>query len=69
MGLEALKEAIDGQVGSEPAPCTDPESLIELERLAARLDAHLSAAAGAFDASGVWAGDGARSAPAWIATP
>jgi hypothetical protein len=68
MGLETLKEAIDGLVGSEPSAYADPESFIELERLAARLDAHLSAAAGAFDASGVWADDGARSAPAWIAT-
>ncbi len=68
MGLEALKEAIDGLVGSDAAACADPEAFIELERLAARLDAHLSAAAGAFDASGIWADDGARSAPAWIAT-
>jgi hypothetical protein len=68
MGLQALREAIDGLVGDDPASLGDPESLVELLRQRARLEAVVSAAAAAFDASGIWAGDGAKSAPAWIAT-
>ncbi|HVB92342.1 MAG TPA: DUF222 domain-containing protein [Acidimicrobiales bacterium] len=68
MGLEALRGAIDGLAEDDPATWADPESLVELQRQLARLDAYVSAASAAFDTSGAWADDGARSAPAWLAT-
>ncbi len=68
MGVGALTEAIDALVGADPATLGDPESIVELHRQLARLDAVVTAATAAFDASGNWAPDGARNASAWLAT-
>ncbi len=49
--------------------CTDGElvdRLLQAQRMRARLDAAVVAITGVFDARLVWAGDGARSTPAWV---
>jgi hypothetical protein len=68
MEVGALKEAIDALVDADPASIADLESIEELHRQLARLDAVVTAATGAFEASGEWALDGARNASAWLAT-
>jgi len=68
MGVGALTEAIDALVGTDPAALGDPETIVELHRQLARLDAVVTAVTAAFDVSGAWAPDGARNAPAWLAT-
>ncbi|CAN5616842.1 hypothetical protein BH24ACT4_BH24ACT4_05670 [soil metagenome] len=57
---------LDDDLGS----CTDGElveRLLAAQRMRARLDAAVVAVTGQFDARTVWAGDGARNAPGWIA--
>jgi Domain of unknown function (DUF222)/HNH endonuclease len=68
MAVGALREAIDALVDADPASIADRASIEELHRQLARLDAVVTAATGAFDASGDWALDGARNASAWLAT-
>jgi hypothetical protein len=65
--LEALTEAIDAAAATEPALVADAESVLELHRQLARLDAVLTRAVAAFDAGGEWQTGGARSAAAWLA--
>src|SRR3954452_21161469 len=58
VAVDALAaDAIDGPLGSD---------LRELQRLRARLDAEISRRVAAFDKSGEWAVDRARSAAAWL---
>ena len=68
MELEALSSSIDRLVGSGPAAWADGESMELLQRELARLEAFVTTAAAAFDASGAWAPDGAQTAAAWLAT-
>ena len=68
MPLQMLVEAIDALVDCDAAKFADPESLLELHRQLSRLDAVVTAADAAFDASGTWALDGAYNAGAWLAT-
>src|SRR5665213_779727 len=68
MELEALAEAIDRLVTTDPARCADGESIVALEQLSSRLDAFRAEAMAAFDASCDWANDGAKSSAAWLAT-
>ncbi len=68
MDLGSLAEAIDHLVGSDPSTCADAESMEILQRQLARLDSFVTTATAAFDASGAWAPDGARTASAWLAT-
>ena len=70
MELEALTEAIDDLIASaaDPSVYADAESIEYLHREMARLDAVTTQAVAAFDASGDWALDGAKSASAWVAT-
>ncbi len=49
------------------AALADGESVVELHRALARLEALATRSAAAFDASGEWEADGARSAAAWMA--
>ncbi len=66
MELDVIDEALDRLGGWDAAALADPELLVGLERVAARLEAVVARAAGAFDSSGNWAPDGAQTAPAWI---
>jgi hypothetical protein len=67
MELEALGEAIDRLVATDPSTCADRESIVRLEALAHRLDAFRTEVLASFDASGRWEDDGAKSAAAWLA--
>jgi hypothetical protein len=66
--LDVLTEAIDGLSGSDPSSCADAESIERLQRQLVRLDAFVTEATAAFDASGNWVPDGARNAASWLAT-
>jgi hypothetical protein len=66
--LEALGEALDALVSCDAADYCDSASIEVLHRLASRLEAFVTEAAAAFDASEEWAADGAKTASAWIAT-
>jgi len=68
MELDVLTEAIDRLVGTDPSGCAGAESVVELQRQLARLEAFATRAVAAFDTSGGWVPDGAYSASAWIAT-
>jgi hypothetical protein len=67
MELEALTEAIDQLVATDPATCADRESMVALEVLVHRLDAFQAEVMASFDASGEWEEDGAKSASLWLA--
>ena len=67
MSFGSLREAVDGLAEADPRTLADPESLEELHRQLTRLDAVLTAATAAFDASQEWAAEGARNAAAWLA--
>ncbi len=68
MDLGVLSETIDLLGESDPSTCADAESMEILQRQLARLDAFVTRAAAAFEASAEWAPDGARTAAAWLAT-
>ena len=68
MELKALADTIDRLAGSDPSAHADGDSIEILQRQLARLDAYVTAATAAFDASGGWVSDGARNAAAWLAT-
>ena len=59
--------ALDEAVGLDPAALAGAESIVELHRCLARLEAVTTRAAAAFEAGGQWQADGARSAAAWLA--
>ncbi|MBW3547256.1 MAG: HNH endonuclease [Actinobacteria bacterium] len=66
MVLDELRSAVDQVCGTEPAALCDGESIVELHRCLARLEAATTRATASFDARREWADDGARSAPAWL---
>jgi hypothetical protein len=66
MALGALIAGIDDVVGEDPAALGVPDTIVELERQLARLEAVVTRAAAAFDASQAWQDDGARTAAAWM---
>jgi len=68
MGIDLLAETIDDLAGSDPVAYADGESIEALHRELRRLEAFVTTATAAFDASGDWADDGARNASAWLAT-
>lgn len=68
MSLAVFEEALDQLVDTGASSYGDGESLVTLERLASRLECFIDKAAASFDQSGAYGLDGARSAPAWIAT-
>jgi hypothetical protein len=67
MGLAPLTEAVDELVEIDPFALGDHDTIQELHRQRARLDAVLTRATAAFDASGTWRDEGARSAAAMLA--
>jgi hypothetical protein len=68
MQLEMLTEAIDRLMDLDVSACADPETIETLERQLTRLDGFVTAAVGAFDASGAWASEGACTASSWLVT-
>jgi hypothetical protein len=67
MVLDDLKSVVDQVCGTDPQALADGESVLELHRCLARLEAATTRATAAFDAGGEWASDGARTAAAWVA--
>src|SRR5580704_16409504 len=68
MQLDALRDSVDELLACDTSTYGDGESIMELQRQAARLDAFRHQALAAFETSGEWANDGARTAGAWLAT-
>lgn len=66
--LEGLTAEIEKLCGTDPAALRDRDTIVELNRLMARLDAVNTRATAAFDTSREWEIDGARTAAAWIRT-
>ena len=58
---------MDQVCGTDPAALADGESIQELHRCLARLEATTTRATASFEAGGEWQADGARSASAWLA--
>jgi hypothetical protein len=67
MGIEELAAAIDDLLAEGVDAHCDADSMTALIRQHSRLESVVSTAAGAYDASGDWAADGARTATAWLA--
>jgi hypothetical protein len=65
--LESLSAAVAELVAADPAGLASPEAVVELQRLAAQMDAVTHRVTAAFDTARVWESDGARSASAWLA--
>jgi hypothetical protein len=65
--LDDLKAVVDQVCGTDPAALADGESIQELHRCLARLEAATTRASASFEAGGEWQADGARSASAWLA--
>jgi hypothetical protein len=64
--MSALSEAIHELAGLPPSALGDGESVVELHRQLARLEAVATRATAAFDASREWERDGAHTAAAWV---
>lgn len=64
--LAVLREAIDELFAQGAADVADGQSMVELHRQCARLEAFTTRAVGAFDEGGAWADDGAASPVAWL---
>ena len=67
MGLGSLIGALDELAVEDPSALADPDTIVELHRQLARLEAITTRAVGSFDARKEWAADRARSAANWIA--
>ena len=68
MELENFTDALDALVASDAANYGDGASIVELERLLARFESFVTEATAAFEVGEEWAGEGAKSAAAWIST-
>ena len=66
--LSALHEVMEELTAADPSELGDADSMLALHRELARLEAVVTRAAAAFDASRDWELDGSRSASAWLAT-
>jgi hypothetical protein len=67
MGLEELTQAIDELIAEGVEAHCDSASIEALVCQHSRLESVLSSAVGAYDTSGEWALEGARTAQAWLA--
>jgi hypothetical protein len=67
MVLDDLMSVVDQVCRTDPQALADGESIVELHRCLARLEAATTRAVAAFDAGGQWSTDGARSGAAWLA--
>jgi hypothetical protein len=63
-----VRRGLDRLSSCDPVCLSDPESVIELNQLSARLDYVATAAVAEFDAGAEWAVDGAKTPAAWLAT-
>ena len=68
MELVDFAEALDALVASGAGNYGDCASIEELHRHLSRFEAFVTEATAAFEAGEEWASDGAKTAPAWIAT-
>ena len=66
--LDDLAQVLARLAGTDPFALADPASVVTLERAQFRLACVLANALAGFCAGGEWAGDGAKSAAAWVAT-
>ena len=66
--IDGLREAAERLAAADPHELADAESIRELHRLKAALDAVVCRAVAAFDARREWEADGAKTAAAWLAT-
>ena len=64
--MDVLEESVERFVECDPLEYGDAESIERLERVLARIEAGVTKAVGAFDATGAWAPTGARTAGAWL---
>jgi hypothetical protein len=64
--LAALTSALDELAELDPSLLAGPETIVELERARARMEAITARAVGAFDALGGWAPDGAQTCRQWL---
>ncbi|HET9443786.1 MAG TPA: DUF222 domain-containing protein [Acidimicrobiales bacterium] len=65
--LDGLAEQLDRLGSADPRVLADPATIEALHRQLARLEAVVTRATAAFEASGRWQESGARSATAWVA--
>ena len=68
MELDNFGEALDALVASGAENYGDGASIEELHRQLSRFESFVTGATASFEASEEWAADGAKTAPAWIAT-
>ena len=66
--IDGLREAVERVAAADSHDLADAESITELHRLKAALDAVVCRAVAAFDARREWESDGAKTAAAWLAT-
>ena len=64
--LEELQSAVEELCGADPQALADPEAMVVLQRCLNRMEAAVTRATGAFDASGAWAATGSRGAAMWL---
>jgi hypothetical protein len=65
--LEQLRNALDRLVEVDPVALADGDAVVAVHRQLARLEAVATRMTAAFDRTGVWEADGARTASAWLA--
>ncbi len=68
MELENFADALEALVASDAANYGNCESIVELHRLLSRFESFVTEASAAFEVGEEWAAEGAKTAPAWIAT-
>ncbi len=64
--MELASFTIDELVATDPALLADPDTIVDLHRQHARLEAVLARAASAFDTGHAWQPDRARTAATWL---
>jgi hypothetical protein len=64
--LEALAAAIDALADADPSTFADGDSVVELHRQKARLDAVMARTTAQFDTGREWEADGARTCATWV---
>jgi hypothetical protein len=65
--LEQLRRALDRLVEVDPGALADGQAVVEIHRQLARLEAVATRSSAAFDRTGRWRADGARTPAAWLA--
>ncbi len=68
MELENFRQALEALAASGSANYGDGASIEELHQLLSRFESFVTEATASFEAGEEWAADGAKSAPAWLAT-